>query len=68
MLTIISVDTLKEQGQKILDKYAPQNNKTHAVNTHSVFWMMASFAVFYYTDFYVTLMYDTQINRYVFKL
>lgn len=30
---------------------------------HSVFWMLASIAVFYYTDFYLTLKVDRNIRR-----
>jgi len=54
-------DKLQREGRKILDKYAPQ--KLGRINSHSVFWMVASFAVFYYTDFYLALRFNNRIHR-----
>ena len=58
------LDYLKLQGQKVLDKYSPENNKLGRINPHNVFWMVASIAVFYYTDFYIALKIDPNIKRY----
>ena len=56
-----NLDKLKEEGERILNKYAPK--KSSPVNAHSVFWMITSIAVFYYTDFYLALRYDRRIHR-----
>jgi len=56
-------DKLKLEGQRILDKYSPRNNKVSKINTSNIFWMISSIAVFYYTDFYLALKVDPNINR-----
>ena len=61
------LDYLKLQGQKVIDKYAPEN-KLGRINVHNVFWMVASIAVFYYTDFYIALRIDPNIKRYTVLL
>jgi len=53
---------LKRKGQKILDKYDPSKVKSSRINTHSIFWMVASIAVFYYTDFYMAVKLDPNVN------
>ena len=47
---------------KILEKYKPR--KLGRINTHSVGWMVASMAVFFFTDFYAAVRYDDSIDRY----
>ena len=59
----VYLDNLKLEGQRILDKYSPENQKVGKINTHSIFWIISSIAVFYYTDFYISLKVDPNIDR-----
>ncbi|XP_065071531.1 transmembrane protein 128-like [Rhopilema esculentum] len=53
---------LKKRGKEILEKYNPANVKKSRINTHSIFWMVTSIAVFYFTDFYLAVKLDPRVN------
>lgn len=52
---------IKEEGERILKENAP--GKTSRINPHSIFWMVAAIAAFYYTDFYIAVRFDPRIHR-----
>ncbi|XP_015769956.1 PREDICTED: transmembrane protein 128-like [Acropora digitifera] len=54
-------ERIKARGEKILKENHPRN--TSRINSHSVFWMLAALAVFYYSDFYIALRVDSRIHR-----
>ncbi|XP_046850323.1 transmembrane protein 128-like [Xenia sp. Carnegie-2017] len=56
-------DRLKQEGRKILQENDPKNKSKFVVNIHMVFWMVASMAVFYYTDFYMAIKIDPRVYR-----
>merc|ERR1712018_803845 len=57
-------DKLKQEGEKILHKYSPANTApTSRFNISNIFWMISSIAVFHYTDFYLALRLDPNIDR-----
>lgn len=55
------VERIKEEGERILKENDPR--RTSRINPHSVFWMVAAIAVFYYTDFYIAVRFDSRIHR-----
>ena len=55
------VERIKEEGERILKESDPR--RTSRINPHSVFWMVAAIAVFYYTDFYIAVRFDSRIHR-----
>ncbi len=59
---------MKRKGRKILESYDPEKRKKSKINPHSIFWMVASMALFYYTDFYIAVRIDPRIDWFVFFL
>ena len=57
------LDKLQKEGRKILEENDPGKKPKSFVNIHMVFWMVASMAVFYYTDFYVAVRIDPRVYR-----
>ena len=55
------IERIKEEGERILKENAP--GRTSRINPHSIFWMVAAIAVFYYTDFYIAVRFDPRIYR-----
>lgn len=55
------IERIKAEGEKILKENDPR--MTSRINPHSVFWMVAAMAVFYYTDFYIAVRFDSRIHR-----
>lgn len=55
------LERIKAEGERILKENDPRN--TSRINPHSVFWMVAAIAVFYYTDFYIAVRFDPRIHR-----
>lgn len=55
------LERAREEGEKILRENDPGSKSR--INPHSVFWMVAAMAVFYYTDFYVAVRFDPRIHR-----
>lgn len=58
------IERIKEEGERILKENDPK--QTSRINPHSVFWMVAAIAVFYYTDFYIAVRFDPRIHRWVY--
>eukprot|EP00794_Sanderia_malayensis_P005670 gene5670-6366_t len=55
-------DALRKRGREILDSYDPKKFKRSRINPHSIFWMVSSMAVFYFTDFYVAIRIDPRVD------
>jgi len=57
-------DRLKAAGAKILQQHSPTNTAPSSrFNISNIFWIISSIAVFHYTDFYLALRLDPNINR-----
>ncbi|CAH3143062.1 unnamed protein product [Porites lobata] len=52
---------IKAEGERILKENDPRS--TSRINPHSIFWMVAALAVFYYSDFYIAVRFDSRIHR-----
>ena len=61
VVVVAILERIKARGEKILKENHPRN--TSRINSHSVFWMVAALAVFYYSDFYIALRVDSRIHR-----
>ena len=55
------LERIKAEGERILKENDPRS--TSRINPHSIFWMVAALAVFYYSDFYIALRFDSRIHR-----
>jgi hypothetical protein len=56
-------DRLQKKGRKILEENDPKKKSKAMLNIHMVFWMVASMAVYYYTDFYMAIKVDPRVYR-----
>ncbi|CAB4002950.1 transmembrane 128-like [Paramuricea clavata] len=56
-------DRLQREGRKILEENDPKKKSKTMLNIHMVFWMVASMAVYYYTDFYMAIKIDPRVYR-----
>lgn len=55
------LERIKAEGERILKENDPRS--TSRINPHSIFWMVAALAVFYYSDFYIAVRFDSRIHR-----
>lgn len=61
VVTYDFLERAREEGERLLRENDPASKSR--LNPHSVFWMIAAIAVFYYTDFYVAVRFDPRIHR-----
>ncbi|XP_006815234.2 transmembrane protein 128-like [Saccoglossus kowalevskii] len=63
-----SLADFDKEGEEILQKASKKKEPQSPYNLSSFFWLVASAAVFYYTDFAIAIQVDPRINRYWFNI